>query len=78
MDLKKQLVSIENDLEWPGLINEAENEIDLTIKLTEEEGNDQIIKNAKAIAPEIRKAIETQDAHLLNVKWWKCMIFVFL
>lgn len=68
LSLKKQLTIIENYLEWPALINEAEEEIDDTIQFALEQEDVDLLKNAKSIEREIRESIENNDVPMLKRK----------
>jgi len=68
LELKKKLAEIESELEWPSLVEQAENEISLTLEFAEEKEDHKLKSEARTLEREIREAIHGKDPYALRQK----------
>lgn len=68
LDLKATIDDIEDALEWPGLVAETEETIELAERVIEEYGDDDDKKALKTLTEEIQQAVKSNDAELLQRK----------
>lgn len=68
LDLKKTIDEIEDALEWPSLVKEAEEEIEHTNKIIKEYGETEDRRSANLLKREIDMAIDSRNPDLLRSK----------
>lgn len=67
-DLKSAVDEVEDALEWPGLLAEAEEEIESLKTVSQKYGNSGDKQNAASLERECRRSMEARDADLLRRK----------
>ena len=68
LDLKQAGDDIEDALEWPALLAEADETIVMTRSVVEEHGDNSDKQRAATLERETRSAVESRDPHLLRRK----------
>jgi molecular chaperone DnaK len=62
LDVQLALDAVEEDLNWPSLVDQAKEEIQLTKKEVEDNGNDEEKREAREIERELKAALQVKDS----------------